>query len=302
MTFPQLIMKNTIRKIIKTRLGEELRSLHKVTGLGSVNQVFEIKGSFGEYILRLNKAPEKRIEYRKEKWCLEQVLALSIPSPIVLSIGSLEDTQFMIQQRIAGLNGQLCSPDQKERIWKKLGTYAARYQQIQCIEEQEVASSEYHESWKARLTYNLDQLNEQDSLLYKGVLNKKEQQKAKDALAKLKGLDLKSGLVHGDLSPRNVIWADDAVYLLDWGCAGINVVPHNEIGIVLMSQEANGREFALFLEGMGISPATYRKIEREIHLLNLLHRLDKYRWAEDHTVENITDYQQEVRNTLTMIE
>jgi len=103
------------------------------------------------------------------------------------------------------------------------------------------------------------------------------------------------------LCPGNVILSKEGVYLLDWGTAEINVVPYNEIGLVMMSKEANEIEFEHFLEGLGISNLEYKEMEEEIFKLNFLHRLDKYRWAESYDVAHIEDYEIKIRETFERI-
>ena len=49
-------------------------------------------------------------------------------------------------------------------------------------------------------------------------------------------------MVHGNLCPRNVILSNKEVYLLDWGTAEINVLPHHEIGLVMLAGEASTAE------------------------------------------------------------
>ena len=108
-------------------------------------------------------------------------------------------------------------------------------------------------------------------------------------------------MTHGDLCPRNVIVNDTTTYLLDWGTAEINVVPHTELGILMMSDEVTKEAFQLFLKGIGISFTEFQLMEEEINLLNFLHRLDKYRWAETYDIENIKDYAFKTRNTFEKI-
>jgi serine/threonine-protein kinase RIO1 len=105
------------------------------------------------------------------------------------------------------------------------------------------------------------------------------------------------GLVHGDLCPRNVIVNKQDIYLLDWGTAEINIVPHNEIGQLLMSDEVSKAEFKVFLNGMGISNDEFKSMEEEINVLNFLHQLDIYRWAEGQGISKINDYPLKVKNT-----
>lgn len=294
-------MKEKIGQIIFNEFKEKVISIQEIIGFGTVNKVYEIKGNQSDYIIRINEDINQIIEYKKEKWCLEEVIKLGIKSPKVLKIGVSFEVSYMIQEKIEGINGKLCSSKEKEEIWHTLGIYAKKYQKIKRIKVEEVERNEFHKNWKARLDYNIKELHSEDSLLKKGVLNKNEQKSAKAIIGKLKNKDLKEGLVHGDLCPRNVIWAKGEVYLLDWGTAVINVIPHNEIGILLLSEEANETEFQSFLKGFGINEKDYKTIENEIHTLNLLHRLDKYRWAEAYDLENIERYETKVKNTFETI-
>lgn len=294
-------MEKIIQEIFETELGEVVLAINEIIGLGSVNRVFDVSGNQGDYIIRLYESLDKRLEYEKEKWCIEQVAGLGVPSPQVLSMGFRQETLFMIQGKIPGISGQACERIEKDKIWNALGRYAARFQQISRIENRAIEAKEFHKDWKARLRYNLNELNEEDSLRRNKVLSEAEQNQAKEALMQLENKDFQVGLVHGDLCPRNIIWSSGVVYLLDWGTAEINVVPHIEIGTVLMSKQADPKAFQSFLDGLGISSLRYESMEAEIHCFNLLHHLDKYRWAEGHHVENIKDYENNIRETFDRI-
>ena len=287
-------MKTLIQYIFQSELQEKVYAIHPIIGLGSVNQIFEVASDSGNYIIRLNDT-DKRLECKKEVWCINAVSQLGIPVPAILGVGLWGQTNYMIQRKIAGLNGKICTPQQQALIWQKLGEYASIFQSIPQIEEVEVAEAEFHADWKSRLDYNLKELNEADSLLRDNILTKLEHNKAKSILKTLQTTTFKTGLVHGDLCPRNVIVHDKIIYLLDWGTAEINIVPHTEIGIVLMNKEASDSEFQLFLKGLGISTKAYQQIEQEITILNFLHQVDIYRWAESRDLVKVNDYDGKVR-------
>ncbi len=293
-------MKNIIIEIFSREFSETISSVSEITGLGSVNRVFEIHGRRGEYIIRLN-TDEKKLEYLKENWCLSKIRELGISTPEVLSFGLIENFSFMVQEKVDGINGVNCSIAEKRKIWKKLGNYAKIYQQITSIEEKEVEENEFHKSWKSRLAYNLGELNEEDSLLKKKIFSTVEHKKIRMALSSIELMDFNVGLVHGDLCPRNVILNGDTIYLLDWGTAEINVVPHTEIGILLVSEEASRDEIKYFLKGLGLTRNNYLAIESELKILNLLHRLDKYRWAEGQGISSFEDYTEKIKKTFDRI-
>lgn len=294
-------MKEIIHEIIEAELNDSAQFIQKIVGFGIVNQVFDVKGMKSDYIIRLNEEVAKKIEYQKENWCVNKANNLEIPSPQMLDFGVWNEVSFMIQNKVDGKNGTFCTVAEKLKIWKDLGCYAVKFHQVNRIEVQAVEENEFHENWQARLNYNIKELHENDSLLQNKIVTKEEYNSVIERLSTLKNRTFQVGLVHGDLCPRNVIWNDGITHLLDWGTAEINIVPYIEIGLVLMSNEASITEFQAFLDGLGISNSDYQKIEKDIRILNLLHCLDKYRWAESYDVENLDEFGRKVSLALYQI-
>ncbi len=284
-------MKEIVRSIIQNELNSYIESIAEIQGLGSVNRVFEVQCKQENYIVRINEDTHNKWEYAKEKWCIEKVSALGVPVPKVLQIGTIQHYSFMVQNKLEGINGTRSNATQQVKIWRNLGTYAVQYHTIPRIEVPEVEAAEFHKSWKNKLQYNLDQLSEKDSLLQENALTQIEQNQIKFILYHLEKKHFDFGLVHGDLCPRNVIFNPETAFLIDWGTAEINIVPHTEIGIILMETTINHEEFLALLEGMQMTWKMYQAIETEVRMLNVLHRLDKYRWAKDFGVENMDDYE-----------
>lgn len=294
-------MKIEITEILKEELNESIRIIKTITGFGSVNSVFEVNCFGGDYVIRINEEENRKLEFLKEKWCLEKAFDLGICVPKVLKIGTKGKYSFMIQNKVDGINGSKCNDEEKIKIWNDLGKYAFKYHQIERIEIPEIEANEFHKSWQGKLRYNINELNKEDSLLEKEILTAQEQQQIKKILSSIIDKTFKIGLVHGDLSPRNVIFNKQTVYLLDWGTAEINIVPHTEIGILIIEDEAKEFEFKSFLEGMKISRNKYETIAQEIKKLNLLHSLDKYRWADGFGVSNLNEYALKIRKTYERI-
>lgn len=294
-------MKNLLTTIIERELGDTPCAIRQIVGLGIVNEVYEITGNHKAYVVRMNAEQSHLTEYKKEAWCLKEIKRLNVACPEVLAVGQEGTVAFMIQEKIEGDNGSLVADQDKLIIWKKLGQYASRYNTLPQIDVAEVIEQEFHESWRARLRYNLDQLTPDDRLLKRGGLTAEEQTQVRSMLQNLEGNDVTVGLVHGDICPRNVIMAGEEVYLLDWGTAEINVIPHHEIGLILLSKEANEQELEAFLTGYGLSNQEYEDMLPDILRLNLLHRLDKYRWAESYDLENIEAYAQKIREAFEAV-
>ena len=288
-------MKEIINQIFVSELNKKVDTISEISGLGLVNKVFDVICENKNYIVRINPDRNKEFEFWKEKWCMEKASSLDIPSPEVISVGVIHDLPFMIMNKIKGSNGSLCSLGDKLSIWRRLGEYASKFHDVKRIDELKISTDEFHPNWKGKLEYNIAQLNKYDSLLQKEVFKKDEHKLCRALLDELKERDFSTGLIHADLSPRNVIVYDETVVLLDWGSSKIDVTPHAEIGIVQTNNNLNSEEFEAFLNGYGMSNSDCLKIENEINLINLLNSLDLYRWAEGSDFQEIDKYARKLR-------
>ena len=294
-------MKDIIAEIFEDELNEKVEVVTEITGFGSVNHVFDVTCLGGNYVVRVNDEENRNLEFVKENWCLEKTNDLNIPVPKSLKIGTKGKFSYMIQEKLRGINGSKCNDDEKLQIWRNLGKFTSTFNKIRRIEVPEIEAAEFHKGWKSRLSYNISCLNRTDSLVCEKTFDVKEQKQIKTLLLSLVDKDFEIGLVHGDLSPRNVIFNERTTFLLDWGTAEIDVVPHTEIGIVALSGDANEIEFVSFLEGMEIGADKYELIREEVKKLNLLHTLDKYRWADGFGVNNLDEYARKVRITFELV-
>jgi hypothetical protein len=68
-----------------------------------------------------------------------------------------------------------------------------------------------------------------------------------------------------------------------------------------MENEASHDDLQAFVNGLGITPEEYEQIEPKIRPLNLLQKLDKYRWAIDSGIDDIEDYKIQLRMTLPYV-
>jgi hypothetical protein len=59
--------------------------------------------------------------------------------------------------------------------------------------------------------------------------------------------------------------------------------------------DENSPQFALFLEGYGLSFQEYEKMKLEMAKINLLIHMDKLRWAIDRRQDKISHFSQEVK-------
>lgn len=288
-----------VEKIIHLKTGQDAIQINPILGYGSVNQIYAVLSKKQDYVVRLNGEDKAKYEFPKEQWCLEAAAKLGIPSPIVLGIGYLEGYSYMLQNRIEGQNGTLCTETENLEIWETLGRYTRSFSALQChgygfkINTNRIA--EFSSSWERHIAYNLSELTPDDPLLKNKVLSKKEQDSIRGIVDSLRKEKFSFGLVHGDLSLRNVIVQRGKVFLLDWGTAAIDVAPHGEFVCLLENNEITTSQMARFLKGLGLDKALYKKMESTIQKLRLLNSLDKYRWALGQPSVSIELYEKKIR-------
>ncbi len=288
-------MKDNLQKILNSTLKLKIDSISEIVNLGSVNTIFDVCAEGENFIIRINPERPKEFEFWKEKWCIEKASSLNIPSPSVLKVGMVNDCPFMIMKKIEGLNGSKSTPNEQIEIWRKLGEYARKFHSITAIEKLPIPTDEFHDGWIHKLDYNIEQLSKEDSLLKRKAFTVSEQKSAQKILKKLKNKKFNEGLIHGDLCPRNTIWQEGKVFLLDWGSSKIDLVPHTEIGMVEMDHDLSEEAFKSFVSGLGMTNEEYQEIEKEIKIINFLNRLDLYRWADGSNILEIEEYIKKLR-------
>lgn len=110
-------------------LQEEVKTSYQIEGKGITNQVCVVETEINKVVVRMNVKDEYQ-SFIKEKWCIEQAAEVGVPGPKVMSIGIVDETAYMIQGFIEGVNGG-DSTVQKSIIWRRLGEYAKLIDSIQ---------------------------------------------------------------------------------------------------------------------------------------------------------------------------
>lgn len=299
-------MKTILAEIISQCLSLDLLNYQKIEGQGTVNEVYKVKTIKDNYIIRLNENSEKfKTEYKKEKWCMCQASKAGILSPEVIGSGEHAGYAFIIMNYVEGQPGIQCKLVERFQLWKKIGEYASLISSIKASPFGDKIPSKRgthpYTGFLKQIKYNHDQLGANDSLLLQGVIGNADQKRLKAILREIGEYHFEFGLVHGDLSLRNIIVNEDEITLLDWGTAEINVVPHTELLQILSNNEITEGEMVLFLKGTGIEHAEYKLMLPVILKLNLLKRLDNYRWACDHTVPDIDNYVNNLKDAMDKV-
>lgn len=220
-------------------------------------------------------------------------MEVGIPSPEALAVGKENDRAFLLENRVPGVNGAY-STLPRETLYRTLGAYA------RCIHARQTGGfgdsvtafegGGTNEGWQATIRYHLASLTAEDPLIALGVYSANHQDAIREAFTRLFRLPLRIGLNHGDLSPANTVVDETGrVTLLDWGCAGMQVVPHYEFDTFLRRHDADAPSLAAFREGYGITDRQWADLQPEIVLFSLLKAFDLTRWAIDRCPNRIPE-------------
>lgn len=279
------------RKLAVKHLGGSLSSIDPIIGNGEVNKIYVIKSDTRVAILRVNNSGEFE-RFQKERWCIQQSIAVGIPGAKVYEINKAEDRAYMLIEFIAGSNGNKIVASRK--LWEELGKYLNLIHRIPVTgfgEKLDEIIDGSKEQWKEYLQYNIGSLDDDDELIKLGVLDNSTSTKLKTIFLGLASKDYTYGLSHGDYSLANVIVDEQSLaHVIDWGSAQAHIVPHHDLGVILdesLSEECD--EFSALLRGYGMSRNDFGSIKSDISDLQLLEATDKLRWAIDKAPQS-TEY------------
>lgn len=286
----------TLQEIALKHLGEEVQEADRISGRGFVNEIYVLTTNSSKYVLRIDPNETTLDRFQKEAWCMDAAEKAGIPVSRTLGLGIQEMHPYML---LSYVEGEEVEAENRKPIWSKLGEYA---QKIHAIEvsgfgERMQSSGSFNGSWPDYLEYNISSLNNEDKLLALGIISESQSERLKNTFLQLKNTTFNFGLIHDDLSLKNtILGSDENVYLLDWGSARVDVIPHMDFAEVLHSSlDEDSQEFSLFLENYGMNKEKFEKIKADIHRLELLRFTDKVRWAIDRKPELIDQKAKELK-------
>ena len=282
---------------------EQVKTSYQIIGKGITNQVCVVETESRKVVVRMNNK-DSYPSYMKEKWCIEQAVAVGVPGPEVLSIGIVDETAYMIQAFVDGDNGADSTVPVSD-VWRQIGNYAKLIHSIPVKgyggDLIDPVHGEFHSpphpgsdgSWQGYVQYNINSLTESDPLIELGVITQMKSQRVRKLFENLKKETFRFGLNHGDISLKNtIVNQEKQVILLDWELAEVSVVPHATVAqlmhyqILGLEEGPNIDEFKAFLDGYGISEEDLADMR---HLL-LLRAFDSLRWAIDRSPDLIESY------------
>lgn len=278
---------------IAARHGLRAGDVTPLVGRGSVNHVFIVHSDAARHVVRVPVDPLRSNEYEVEAWALAQAAAHGIPSPRVVARGCLRDVPYLVQTFVEG------APTTTERSrasWRTLGEYAKVVHRIPVTAAAPDGlfsrfGRDPRAAWEAHLHYNLDQLREQDPLLRLRVYATDQQARLRSVLSRLAHAPISFGLIHGDLSLRNLLVASGRrPVLIDWGSASVGPVPFGDLQPLVQAHrddnDPSDAELQAFAEGLDIS---LQDLSDTLDGLLLLSALDLVRWAIERRPDRLGD-------------
>jgi aminoglycoside phosphotransferase (APT) family kinase protein len=293
---------NDLQAIASRHLEEQARTVERIVGKGFVNDIYVLTIGSSKSILRIDPTETTPACFEKEAWCMEAAEKAGVPVPKVLGSGMQAERPYLLISLIEGIQGKEADEEGRKLIWSRLGEYARRIHAIHVegYGEDMTEPGVFNGSWSERVEYNISSLGSDDELLSQGIITREQSEMLKRTFLDLERTDFEFGLIHNDLSLKNsILGSDGKVYLLDWGSAGVDAVPHMDFAEVLQSSlTEESPEFALFREGYGVSKKEFGELKPEMHKLQLLGFTDKVRWAMDRKPELLQEKAEELRQAM----
>ncbi|MDO8452522.1 MAG: aminoglycoside phosphotransferase family protein [bacterium] len=286
--------------LVTSIVGTGVQKITPILNKGTVNQVFLVESSEGNVVVRLNNE-DLVSRYEKEKWCMEKASEVGVNAPKVISVGEKDGYAYTVMSFIEGTPGDETDTTGRPLVWRELGRYARAIHSIPVagfgLEYADMIEGDSERHWNDYLDYNIKSLTPEDKLIELGVIDIEESKRVKELFEELKKKNFTFGLNHGDLSLKNtILGADGSVYLLDWGCAEADIVPHFDIGEIKRSSELTEEDWDSFLVGYSMSREEFKGLEDDLKSRLLLLRFDKLRWAIDKKPERIEEYAKEAKS------
>jgi len=285
-------MEQIINKISQKELGSVPDSIEAIIDKGKTNQVYKVLVEGTYYIFRLNNRDYLKT-YEKEKFCIDKIQNLNIPSSICYGTGIENDNSYIILNYIEGMNGlDLKDEEEQKRIWTKLGEFTSKFSEIEvegCGMEVEDSNKGFFESWNKFLDSKLDNLFGSNFFVDKNVLTEEQSINLKNRLEEMYKWEFTPRLNHGNLNTSNaVVSPDGTVYLIDWGNGSGYRASYADLADIIAWKEGQ-KYLDYFLEGYGMSKEDFNEIEHEVNNVLIIQFMDLIKKGIENNYEHLSN-------------
>jgi Ser/Thr protein kinase RdoA (MazF antagonist) len=274
-------------------LGVAVEAAQELTG-GNQNHVVRLRTTDDDLVVRFARDPEHdRDTFDIETWCLRSAAGAGLNTSQFIARGQSEGTSYLVVRYVPGSR-----PDPGDRAaWRAIGAFTAGLREFPIREAPEELFSRFGRdldaAWESHLEYNLASLVPEDPLIELGVYPRSRQEQLRETVRFSAERRLPQGVIHGDLSHRNLVRRGNDYTVIDWGAASVGPVMWGDLEHLYCWHRVPDPEspvgdaaWAEVLEGAGLIRADAEPIVQE---LAVLHSLDVVRWAIDKRPDRLTE-------------
>ena len=283
-----------IKNLFYSELQEWVTNIKPILSKGSVNDVYICDTEHWKRLLRINTISYKEGEFEREALCISKAKEAGIKVPEVLTVWMKWETRYMIYDYISWKDWNESDAD-KVKLRRVLWEYAKKLHSITIEWYWSTIWEPSIRWWDDYVHYNIVSLGEWDELRRLWVLTDEASDVVKNLFSKMLWRNFSTGIIHNDISLKNIIVSDDwECTLIDWWSAEINIVPYMEfIEIIerhLDVNSPNDEELSAFIGWYGLTNDGFNTMQEDLIICSLLNSFDKLRWAIDKNPEQIEEF------------
>jgi len=280
-------------KLIAAASGISVRKVTILPG-GNQNFVARVQGETDDVVVRFARDPSQMVDpFDIEVWALRAAAEAGIHTSAVVARGRVADTSYLVVEYIAGTTA---SPDDLE-AWRAVGVWLRALSKVDTTAAPPEFFSRFGRdldaAWNAHVSYNLAELTEDDPLIQLGVYRRSDQDTIRAMLSSHLNRALPQGLIHGDLSTRNVL-SGYRYAVIDWGAAHAGPVPWGDLDVLHRWHVMEDRQspvsaaaWAEVLRAAEIDPEFAKPVLSELAVLGAL---DVVRWALEQRPDELDEF------------
>jgi aminoglycoside phosphotransferase len=274
-------------RLVHEQLGRRATDATAVSGRGTVNTVVVVSTAQGRVVVRI--AGRGRDEFDKERWALAEARGAGVRCPEMLAHGwcvaGQERRAFAIQTFVGERDAE-----EIDDPWPEVGRQLRRLHAVRVSGWglDMAAPGVFDASWDDHVEYNIASLTDADLLRERGILHASEGSELRALFERVASRSWPLALTHGDVALRNLrVDADGSVWLLDWGCAGADVVPAEDLQRIVFAHDPAGAVFEGLLRGYG---TRWSDVRDDVRAISLLSCTDLCRWSLDQCPDRLGYY------------
>lgn len=280
-------------RAVALSLGIQVDQATELIG-GNQNHVVRVRGGGRDVVVRFAKDENRAVvdPFDVEAWCLGAAATAGIRTSTLVARGLHEGLSYLVVDYIPGATAAADDLD----AWREIGRITTALAGVDVAAAPDALFSRFGRdlvaAWDAHLAYNLAALDDGDPICAAGVYHAEDRDALRETLSRLAHRGLHQGVVHGDLSTRNLL-AKDGYAVIDWGSAHTGPAGWGDLDQInrwrLLGDPdvpVSETAWAAVLDGAGLDEAIAQAVLDE---LAVLHALDVVRWAREKRPDRLAD-------------